>query len=285
MTVRTLVAREIAKLPAIGATASIEAITASVRGELVALAVEQKSRTAEVHLDDGDGNWHRFTLDRPAPPYPRVDLLPDGEVLVVSARCRRREANAHVFDPTGAHRYAFPFGDGIEDVGVDAAGDIWVGYFEQGVFGDDPIGAAGLVRFSRDGERLWSYLPPFGVQSIFACYALNVDARTTWTYYHTDFPLVEITGGRARAYTPTPVRGAQAVVVHRDEAVFVGGYDEPVRISCGRLARDAVEDLGPGVLVDADGEPVTEFAVIATRGGRLYLTAGACVLLVDLGER
>jgi hypothetical protein len=51
-----------------------------------------------------------------------------------------------------------------------------------------PIGAAGLVRFSRQGDRLWAYDPPSGASAIADCYALNVDARVTWIYYYTDFP-------------------------------------------------------------------------------------------------
>jgi hypothetical protein len=42
------------------------------------------------------------------------------------------------------------------------------------------IGAAGLVRFDDHGHQLWGYQSPAGVGKVADCYALNVDARTTW---------------------------------------------------------------------------------------------------------
>ncbi|MDG4823252.1 hypothetical protein O7635_15455 [Asanoa sp. WMMD1127] len=286
---RTLRCWQVAELPTLESAEEIVAATGTVFGQLVVLAVARDS-AASVHLYDGDQGWRRVPLAGAAVAYPLVDLLPDGDILVVSSRCRRfrdgtAEDNAHVFDPAGAHVRSFCLGDGIEHIGVDAAGTIWVGYFDEGVFGnlgwDDPIGAAGLVRFDGHGRRLWTYQPPAGAEPIADCYALNVDARTTWAYYYTGFPLVQITDGRARAHTPTPVRGARHLLVHRDEVLFIGEYGDPMRLTFSRLTDDTV---APAVLVDTDDAPLHAFHPIATHGSRLYLHADHRVLWADLAE-
>ena len=217
--------RLVARLPMLPAEV-IVAATATVDGRVAVLATPRAAspgqyHSASVYAHDGDLTWWPIELTGPAVGHSVLDLLPDGEILVVGSRSQRFrdgtvEDNAHVFDPGGAHLRSFCLGDGIERIGVDSAGTIWVGYFDEGVFGnlgwDDPMGAAGLVRFDDHGHRLWGYQSPAGVGEVADCHALNVDARTTWAYYYPDFPLVQISNGRVRAYTPTPVRGARHVL-------------------------------------------------------------------------
>jgi hypothetical protein len=214
-------------LPRLEPVEEIIVTTVSVFGQVVVLtqagvaaltgggiAVPGSTYTTAIKAGERSGSG-------PEVAYPLVELLPDGEILLVDARCHRRDdgtwtANAHVFDPAGVHDRSFCLGDAIEHVGVDAACTIWVGYFDEGVFNnyanDGSIGALGLVRFDRDGRLIWRYQPPPGAESIIDWYALNVDAHAVWTSYYTDFPLVRITNAQARAYTPTPVRGARAVL-------------------------------------------------------------------------
>ncbi len=171
---------------------------------------------------------------------------------------------------------------------MDDAGSIWVAYFDEGVFGNlgwtQPVGAAGLARFSRHSDRLWTYTPPPGAAEIADCYALNVAARTTWIYYYTDFPLVQITNGRTRAYAPTPVRGARAVVVHDHDVVFIGDYDDPLRLSSCHRTRDTVEYRGLATIIGPDDAPLTLFHLVAARGSRLYLRTTTHIMLVDIAD-
>src|SRR5579862_9541356 len=65
--------------------------------------------------------------------FPLIELLPDGEILVVAPRCRRypdgtHELNAKVYDHAGLIRRDFLLGDGISHVQTDAEGNLWVGY-------------------------------------------------------------------------------------------------------------------------------------------------------------
>jgi hypothetical protein len=141
--------------------------------------------------------------------YPRVQPLPGGRVLVVGVRCRWRpdgpERNAVVYDADGQVVVERTLGDGIEHVMATADGHVWVGYFDEGVYGNfgwggpgpTPLGAAGLVRFSPELEPDWSF--PSHVDHPWAaiddCYAVNVDGDTVWACYYSDFPLVRIHAG------------------------------------------------------------------------------------------
>jgi hypothetical protein len=290
----------VAELPPLDPSEEIVAATATVVGEMAVVATpragwpQPPDCRPRVYVHDGDQTWRAVALTGPRATYPLLDLLPDGDILVVNARCHRWgdgsvEDNAHVFDPAGAHLRSFCLGDGIEHLGVDAAGTIWVGYFDEGVFGNlgwnDPIGAAGVVRFDSHGHRLWTYQPPPGTNPIADCYALNVDARTTWAYYHTDFPLVQLTDGQARAYAPTPVRGARHLLTYRDQVIFIGEYDDPLRLADCHLTGTTVQYRGQALLHDPDGAPLHLFQPISTRGSRLYLHTDQQILIADLADQ
>jgi hypothetical protein len=297
---RMLQSRRLADLQVLDPAEEIVASTVTVFGQAAVLAAGRGGRADQpsdsgtrMYLHDGDEGWHAVPLAGPAADHPLVDALPSGEILLVGTRCRRGsdgtvEHNAHVFDPAGAHLRSFCLGDGVEHLGVDAAGTIWVSYFDEGVFGNhgwnDPIGAAGLVRFDSHGRRIWTYSPPSGAGAIADCYALNVDSRTTWIYYYTDFPLVQISNGRARAYAPTPIRGAKALVTYRDEVVFIGAYGDPLTLADCRLVDSTVQYRDDALVLDADGAPLHMFVPITARGSRLYLQTDHHILCVDLAD-
>ena len=295
---RALRCRQVAELPVLAGADEVVAATASVFGQLAILVAprgsEPSADNSRVYVHDGEQGWAVTRLTGPAIAYPLLDLLPDGGILIVGARCQRfrdgtAEDNAHVFDASGAHLRSFCLGDGIEHVGVDAAGTIWVSYFDEGVFGNlgwaEPIGAAGLLRFDSHGRRLWAYEPPSGADHIVDCYALNVDARTTWAYYYGQFPLVRITDGRAQAYLPTPVRGAALLLAYRDEVIFVGDYDDPVRLAACRLTDRGVQYDGDVLLLDPNGARLHSFHPVTARGSRLYLQVEGRILQVDLADQ
>ena len=82
-------------------------------------------------------------------------------------------------------------GDGIGQVAATSDGDVWAGYFDEGVYGnygwgdpggEAPVGACGLVRFTPDLQLDWRF--PSHVQqpwgAISDCYALNVGDTDVW---------------------------------------------------------------------------------------------------------
>ena len=140
--------------------------------------------------------------------HAKVQPLPDGGILLAGARCyydhdtRRAEHNAAIFDDDGRLLRSGSLGDGIAHLRVTRAGKIWVGYFDEGIFGNygwgesggpDPIGRAGLVRFGADLVKEWE-LPcdDETIPSNTDCYALNVYGNTLWTSYDGDFPVVRV---------------------------------------------------------------------------------------------
>src|SRR5690348_5665475 len=106
---RFMQAVEVAALPSLAPTEEILADTVSVHGQVAVLAAVHippsttpaagVSAPATVYLHD-DGGWRAVALDQFAVPYPHVDVLPDGDLLIVGARSQRyldgsTDDNAH----------------------------------------------------------------------------------------------------------------------------------------------------------------------------------------------
>ena len=83
-------------------------------------------------------------------------------------------------------------GDVIAHVLATTTGQVWVGYFDEGIYGNygwgradsqDPVGAYEIVRFSPGLEAAWHYPKYTEVgpwDAVSDCYALNVDDAGTW---------------------------------------------------------------------------------------------------------
>jgi hypothetical protein len=201
--------------------------------------------TAALFKHHASGGVHAREMRGLTVAFPLVEQLPDGQTLIVGTRCAYRdegpELNAAVFDRDGNRRRDFCLGDGIQWLQTTSAGKVWVGYFDEGVFGNlgwaettrgeyvPPVGARGLVRFDSAGNREWSYEPPAGRDSIADCYALNVTDDLVWTYYYTDFPLAQVDEADTVRCWSTNVGGATAIAVDDGQVVLAGGYGEERR--------------------------------------------------------
>ncbi|WP_227394977.1 hypothetical protein [Jeotgalibacillus aurantiacus] len=120
----------------------------------------------------------------------KIDTYTDGTILLASCRCRRTEdwiqQNARRYTMDGECLDEFVLGDGISDLAIDDENTIWVGYFDEGVYGnlgwEEPIGYSGIAVFSEKGEVVFRpelpmmfELQGFNVQSadqVFAHYTL-----------------------------------------------------------------------------------------------------------------
>ena len=227
--------------------------------------------------------------------HPLVQPLPDGDVLVVGTRCRRFadgtfERNARVYGINGELRRAFLLGDGINDVQASSTGDLWVAYFDEGVFGNygwgsEPVGSAGLLRFDAHGNKVWQFEPPDGFGPIDDCYALNVEAEAAWAYYYSDFPLVRIgSDGEPRAWR-TEVAGAKAFAVGEGRVLFFGGY-HPQRDRCTlwELADERLANPIDGRLVTPNGKPLGGDAAVIGRGPVLHAFTATAWYQVDVRD-
>ncbi|MEU7476597.1 hypothetical protein AB0A63_11485 [Lentzea sp. NPDC042327] len=220
--------------------------------------------------------------------FPSVQPLPGGRFLVVGARCRWRkndpERNAFVYDATGAVEAAHTFGDGIEHVQATRDGEVWVAYFDEGVYGNfgwgeadspAPVGSCGLIRFSADLTRQWRYPSHWEDEwgAISDCYALNVGDSAAWACYYTDFPVVRIDDAVSGWHNE--VRGAKALAVAGDRIALYGGYGpDRHRLVVGVLANGRVEVTGKFRLVLPDGRSLPRTAEVVGRGSDLHVFAG-----------
>ena len=218
--------------------------------------------------------------------FGKVEMLPSDEILLVASRCRRNtdgshEMNAEVYGKDGRRRREFLLGDGIKKIQTDSEGKIWVGYSDEGVYGNfgwqhaaEPIGAWGLTCFDSHGHKVWDYRPPEGFDSISDCYALNVCDTGTWICYYTGFPIAFIDSHLQVRCWRTELSGARAFAVGDNKILLFGAYGES-RSACNLVALEEVDAvrLAKVSLVFPRQVNLTEATVIG-RGGTLHVFAG-----------
>lgn len=139
-----------------------------------------------------DGEWSELALTPTHENYHHVQPLKGGQWLLVRGRANGdNDCNAHIFSAAGRRIRSFAAGDGIEDVQADESGNIWISYFDEGVFGETTLGNSGLVCLDSSGKLVFDFqsIPHPCVQSMADCYALNVCSdEEVWVCYYTDFP-------------------------------------------------------------------------------------------------
>jgi hypothetical protein len=306
----------------VAATRGQERVAASVGpdGQLIALWAAARDLSALKATTTQPG-WARFPDPRaPRPVSARVSIhapelitavplaklplahvtlqpLPQGQILVVGARARWRpegpDRNAIIYDADGGVAAEATLGDGIEHVLTTGAGDVWAGYFDEGVGGNlgwggkdgpAPMGRHGLVRFSSSLQAEWSFPSqvdqPWG--AISDCYALNVDKDTVWTCYYTDFPIVRIRDGALTVWRSS-ITGARALAAADSDLALVGGYG-PDRdlLTVGTLSSEDLHLTGQYRIVLPDGRPLPERTQVIGRGPDLHFLAGRDWYRLDL---
>jgi hypothetical protein len=213
--------------------------------------------------------------------YPLIETLPGDRILVCGSRCRRSEdgvaeKNATIYTKDGLAEAKLCLGDGIEHVQVDGSGRIWVGYFDEGIFGNlgwgaHPIGENGLECFGIDGQKLWSFAPLPGFDPPADLYALNVVGNEAWTCYYTEFPIVLIGSDMRAQGWQTELRGVRALAVAAKHVLAYGGYNEN-RDSCYLLClRDRNAEIIADVKLSAHVDFDLHTAKVIGRGNMLHV--------------
>lgn len=214
---------------------------AALRGNQASSSAEPSFPTVRVDppvdvrvtVQEADGHVLAVTdIHAFAPAHPRVGLLPGGDLVLVGSRCWwSREGvvpNAGIYSAEGQLRTSAVVGDGVASIEVTRRGEIWVGYFDEGIYGNfgwgrpgpKPIGAPGLLRFSRSLDLVWRH-PENARNLIDDGPCLNLVDDTLWMTHYSDYPVVRIAGGELVVWD-SPVGSASGVLVDEDVVAVLG---------------------------------------------------------------
>ncbi len=196
----------------------------------------EEGRGSTIFADDGQ----RIDLRPPAREqfrFPNVQRFRDGRWLVTEARTDLTTPNAHVFKSDGTIINSFYAGDGIQTVLLDQRGGIWIGYFDEGVFGAfNPMppqghpsydyGPSGLVRLDDRGKIEFAYNRQFPDKLISDIEALTLDDEgSAWFCPYTDYFVASVVGDHVDYVLPrAPTAGADALSIGAHHFAFFGGF-------------------------------------------------------------
>ncbi len=249
--------------------------------------------TAALFADRQSKSVSELPIEPLALAFPVVQPLSDGGLLVADSRVAvGNPPNGHVIGPNGKIRRSIMFGDGIEHMLVDRVGHAWVGYFDEGIFGNlgwgnpgspAPIGSPGLLRFDlATGEIDWAFGPPEGSNSIADCYALNVDGDHVWMSYYTDFDLFRIDSAGGTWRWRVEARGPSVIACDGRQVLLVGGYESRTSATLCSLGDDRLTDPLP-VRVRLEGDPGAPEGIWG-RGPVLHAVLGSTWFVAELGD-
>jgi hypothetical protein len=211
-----------------------------------------------------------------------VQPLPDERWLLVRSRAASQpDHNAQVFGLDGRPVASFHAGDGIEHVQATEQGDIWVGYFDKGVFGPSPLGQHGLVCLDQSGAAQFRFgdLAEAELGAIADCYALNVcSGKEVWLYYYTDFSLVQLIEGTLGGCWEVPVDGLRGFAVADGRVLLGGGYERRKSLFLGELGAERFQEITP---TRESGKPLNSFRVFGRRH-LLYLASESALHVADV---
>jgi hypothetical protein len=182
-----------------------------------------------------------------------VQPMPDGELLVVGSRCAWTPdgvmPNAAVYSVDGSLRRTAVVGDGVQHLRSTPSGQVWIGYSDEGIYGNfgwgtpgpAPIGRSGLARFDRDLDVSWEFPAEGTTPRIDDCEALNVD-HDVWTCYSSDFPLVRIDGDQVTTW-PTGLDTVSAVLADQTRVALVGAQTTVAELNGDNLQVTSTQHL------------------------------------------
>lgn len=248
------------------------------------LITRQREATVFETIETAARSWRPETL--------LVQPLPDGVVLA-SSLCAWRpdgaDLNGVVVDRSGATLHEATLGHGINHLQTDSTGQVWVGYSDEGVYGNfgwngpgpESPGVWGLARFGPTLEKVWDYRPPsFGDEEsrggiIDDCYALNVSDEQVYAYGYSDLSIIRIAGDDVEVF-PAGIAGSDDILVSGASIALIGGYESRRNhVSIGAVHDGVYVERRSGEL-GIRREPFRATApVTVSRGGRLHWLDGA----------
>lgn len=146
---KDIVCKELVSFKSIVEAYQFKKISLDYKQNVMLLVQNNTDRPCIIYLDKNNLNIKSFNLN--------ADI--DVESVLCMQRIGERwlfifnyeDGNAVIYNPDGSEYVKFYAGEGIRDCQVDTNEDIWVSYCDEGVFGDCPIGANGIVAFDSTG--------------------------------------------------------------------------------------------------------------------------------------
>ena len=214
-----------------------------------------------------------FIQDEPTPLF---DRMPDGSWIIANARCAPDGENARIIEDDGRNRRRLYLADGISHLHCDRLGNIWTGYFDEGVFsregwGTRLHGSPGINQFNANGSVLWSY-----AGDIADCYALNIAADAVWSCVYSKWPIIKIDlDGKTREWEESPKTGASIIAATGRHVVLLGGYsaagDRPdMRLHGALLELGAPPHLRGEFALDVPADDLGELPLAMGRGDTMH---------------
>jgi hypothetical protein len=291
-----IVAEKVAEIPRYLDGWTLLTITCGSNGELILLWVngpfgsgthgvlQVPTRPENYRIDyQSNGEWQQFQLHESTENFTSVQRFGDEGWVLVRGRAKdESDQNACVFGATGDWIRSFHIGDGVEDIQSTSQNEIWVSYFDEGVFSSVETGRGGLLCFDSQGKKIFDYQSlAIAVPPIADCYSLNVvNDQDVWLHYYTDFPLVKLHDKQlSRTWSPT-AGASKGFAVYQDRALFAEAYKRRWLMDFDLHTGQSVQ-LTP---VDKEGQAI-QFDHSFGRAHDLYLCAKSDIFRIDLSER
>jgi hypothetical protein len=229
-----------------------------------------------------------------------VQPMPQSRFLVAGVRCEWHrdgpDCNAVLYDEHGHLISQHTLGDGIAHLLATSTGQVWAGYFDEGIFGNygwgqhdtaQPIGAPGIVQFSPQLEPAWRFphYTTIGLpDGISDCYVLNVEDGRTWACYDAGYPIVRIHDGTVQAWRNDSGGGSALAAADSHVALF-GAYSAGHhRLALTELDGDHAVPGNQYRVVLPDGQPLPGGIQVIGRGSRLDIIVGHDWYRLDIGD-
>lgn len=212
-------------------------------------------------------------------PFPLVDRFSDGRWMVATSR-KWEGLSDRVIAEDGRELARLELGDGIMHLKIDRSDRIWVGWFDEGVFGNDgwrvpdlewPPSAYGLAAFDSEGKVLRVSAGAEPEDHIVDCYSLNVVGDAAWACTYPGSPISMSEDGGAFRWWKTSLPGPVALAVEEPHFLATGGYgDDGNKVILGRLDGEWATVLGEWRLPFNVGFP-RAFESVDAREDRLHV--------------
>jgi len=205
--------------------------------------------------------------------------------------CEARGGRAAVYDRAGRLGGTLDLGDASNDVQTTSGGQIWVSYFDEGVYGNGIGSQQGVICFDSKGHPIFGYFDfaerhqlPF----IDDCYSMNVaNEDEVWLSYYSAFPLVHIKKFQLQGVRREFGGMDGAFGLTHDAVVFSKCYTR-VRNEKPQLLRRTLADTPntePIEPIDERGKAVQGSFNTAARGPHFFLHTSIALYGTSLSRR